>query len=67
MRKVTRKYKGWAIKQDIERSADGLEHIIYRCYTPEEWEYPSNIRLPEWDACSLQEAKDFIDTYNNPA
>ncbi|CUH95858.1 hypothetical protein P22_1944 [Propionispora sp. 2/2-37] len=35
----------------------------YRCYAPEEWKYPPGIRLPEWDACSLQEAIDFIDSY----
>lgn len=63
MRKTTRKYKGWAIKQDIECSGDGVEHIIYRCYTPEELEYPASLRSSEWDACNLQEAKDFIDSY----
>lgn len=64
MRKVKR-HKGWTIYQGIERSADGINHIIYRCYTPDEMEFPSNIRSSEWDAGSLQEATDFIDSYSN--
>lgn len=62
MKKIC-KYKGWTICEGNERSADGINHTIYHCYNPEEMQYPSNIRSSEWDAGSLQEAKDFIDSY----
>ncbi|MDF2499330.1 MAG: hypothetical protein K0Q77_44 [Anaerosporomusa subterranea] len=63
MRKITRKYKGWTIKQDLECSGDGISHDVYRCYTPDEMEYPANMRSSEWDAGSMQEAEVFIDSY----
>lgn len=60
MRKV-RTYKGWTIYQGTEQSADGINHVIYRCYLP--GESPNKLDSSEWDAVNMQEALDFIDSY----
>lgn len=53
-----KKYKGWLI---VSKWEDGEE--IFYCYTPDELEYPANLRSYEWEACGLEEAKSFIDNY----
>lgn len=63
MRKVTRKYKGWTISEGAEQSADGIIHPIFRCYSPEQMSYPKFLRLPDWDACDMTEATEYIDTH----
>lgn len=54
-KKVTTKYKGFGIVQTAENSFD--------IFTPEEMQQPAAFRYIEWEAGSLQEAKDFIDSY----
>ncbi|WP_168121910.1 hypothetical protein [Paenibacillus sp. HB172176] len=52
-------YRGFKIESLID---DG--HEIFRIYTEEEWGYGEGLRSYEWDACTYQEAKDFIDSYD---
>ena len=57
-------HKGWLI---VPRE-DTPGQPVYLCYTPEEAEYPAALRTSaEWEACSLQEARDFIDGYGRVA
>jgi hypothetical protein len=51
-------YKGFKIEEIIE---DG--HDIFRLYTNEEWAYGKGLRSYEWDVCTIEEAKRFIDSY----
>ncbi len=55
---IRKKYKGWLI---VSKWIEGNE--LFYCYTPDELEYPANLRGYEWEACSLKEAIDFIDSY----
>jgi len=48
-------YKGFKIEQVGEDE--------YHVYTGEEWEYGTGFRTAEWEAGSIQEAQDFIDSY----
>jgi hypothetical protein len=52
--KVT-SYKGWKIQQVGEND--------FRVFTADEWSYGEGFRYPEWEAGTIQEAKDFIDCY----
>ncbi|WP_090739336.1 hypothetical protein [Paenibacillus sp. Mc5Re-14] len=52
-------YQGWKIKQ----KKDQYDMDVFLCYTKEEWEYGSGLRQAEWEAGTMQEAKDFIDSY----
>lgn len=54
MKKV-KAYKGFIIAQ----SKDGFFHI----FTKEEWAFGNGCRYPEHEAGTIQEAKDFIDSY----
>lgn len=47
-------YKGFKIKE-VENG--------FNVYTKEEWNMPASMRVVEWVAGTLQEAKDFIDSY----
>jgi hypothetical protein len=54
-----KKHKGWLIVSKIDKET-GME--FFYCYTPDELEYPAALRSYEWEACSLQEALDFINS-----
>jgi hypothetical protein len=49
------KYKGFV----IALKPDGY----YDIYTKEEWSYGHGMRYPEHEAGTIQEARDFIDSY----
>ncbi|MGG1669964.1 MULTISPECIES: hypothetical protein [Paenibacillus] len=53
-------YKGFKIK---ERNDDSTGYPVFDVYTKEEWSYGSGLRSAEWEAGSLKEAKEFIDSY----
>lgn len=55
---MRKRYKGWLIVSKIE---EGTE--TFYCYTPDELDYPANLRTAEWEAGSIQEAQAFIDNY----
>lgn len=57
---MRKKYKGWLIVSKADKET-GLE--FYYCYSPDELEQPACVRQWDWEAGSLQEAKDFIDSY----
>ncbi|KZE65126.1 hypothetical protein AV545_04170 [Paenibacillus jamilae] len=61
MASKVKQYKGFKIHetQDITMGSP-----LFVVYTAEEWAYGKGIRSNEWEACSMQEAKDFIDSYN---
>lgn len=48
-------YKGFKIH---EESA-----TMFKVYTADEWAYGKGFRYPEWEAGTMQEAKEFIDCY----
>lgn len=52
---MLKSYKGFKIKQE----KDGRFYI----YTNDEWSYGKGLRYSEHDACTLEEAKEFIDSY----
>lgn len=54
----TYKYKGWQIKYN----AISGEYLIY---TPDELEQPAEFRQEEAELSSLEDAKSFIDHYND--
>ncbi|MGM1023515.1 MAG: hypothetical protein ACQEXV_24015 [Bacillota bacterium] len=58
-RKVTT-YKGFKIKESTE---DSTGDILFMIYTVEEYSYGEGLRTAEWEAGSLEEAKQFIDSY----
>ncbi|MCY9500048.1 hypothetical protein [Paenibacillus larvae] len=51
----TTTYRGFKIKP-VQQG----EVVIYQVFSAEEWEEP--YRSSEWDACSLLEAKDYINS-----
>ncbi|ARF67321.1 hypothetical protein B7C51_04965 [Paenibacillus larvae subsp. pulvifaciens] len=51
----TRTYRGYKIKP-VQQG----EVVIYKVFSAEEWEEP--YRSSEWDACSLLEVKDYINS-----
>lgn len=53
-------YKGFKIKEGKDEITD---NPIFNIYTEEEWSYGSGLRSSEWEAGSLKEAKEFIDSY----
>lgn len=53
-KKVTT-YKGFKIQQVSENE--------FNVYAKDEWEYGAGLRQIEWEAGTMQEAKDFIDSY----
>ena len=53
-------YKGFKIQ---ERSDFDTGNPIWTVYTAEEWSYSKGYRSPEWDAVTMEEAKQFIDSY----
>lgn len=56
----TTTYKGFKIKEQLDITT---QRPIFMVYTKEEWAYGHGFRFPEWEACSMQEARDFIDNY----
>ena len=50
-------YKGFRIVE--------LPDGRYEIYTKEEWILGKGYRYPEHDTCSIEEAREFIDDYNN--
>lgn len=50
-----RAYKGFKIEEANENT--------FNVYTADEWSMGKGFRYPEWEAGSLQEARDFIDSY----
>ncbi|KTS84452.1 hypothetical protein NS115_03745 [Paenibacillus jamilae] len=55
-----RSYKGFKIKETIE---DSTGDALFMIYTAEEYSYGEGLRTAEWEAGSLEEAKQFIDSY----
>ncbi|KJD42542.1 hypothetical protein [Paenibacillus terrae] len=53
-------YKKFKIKESIDITTG---FPVFEVYTPEEWAYGAGIRSSEWDACSMKEAHEFIDSY----
>lgn len=53
-KKVTT-HKGFKIQQIAENT--------FNVFTPDEWGYGEGCRYPEWEAGTLEEAKQFIDCY----
>lgn len=51
----TTTYRGFKIKP-VQQG----EVVIYQVFSAEEWEQP--YRSSDWDACSLMEAKDYINS-----
>jgi hypothetical protein len=54
----TIRYKGFGIKE--------VNATTFNVYTKDEMEQPAAVRYIEWEAGTLQEARDFIDSYNQP-
>lgn len=59
MSKKVTSYKGFKIQEQEEDN-----HILYVVYTKDEWAYGNGFRSSEWEACSMKEATDFIDSYD---
>ncbi|MCL6459216.1 MAG: hypothetical protein K6T85_14525 [Gorillibacterium sp.] len=55
MRAKVTKYKGFRIQQ--------VSDTVFYVFTEDEWAYGAYARSSEWEACSMKEAKDFIDIY----
>ena len=53
--KKLKQYKGFIVAIDKE----GTHHI----FTKEEWSYGHGCRYPEWEADTLNECLEFIDSY----
>lgn len=53
-------YKGFKIKETVDIDT---QNPLFVVYTKEEWGYGEGFRTYEWEACSMQEARDFIDSY----
>ncbi len=49
------KYKGFVCQEDKEGR--------WQLYTKSEWKQGKGYRYPEHDTCSIEEAKEFIDSY----
>ncbi|EJW14066.1 hypothetical protein M5X05_26865 [Paenibacillus alvei] len=47
-------YKGFKIKEVGDE---------FHVFTKDEWAMPAAVRVVEWEAGTMQEAKDFIDSY----
>ncbi|MFD3260871.1 hypothetical protein ACE3MQ_19945 [Paenibacillus lentus] len=60
MKKRVTTYRGFKIRESIDYITG---KPVFRVYTKEEWAYGSGFRCYEWEACSMQEARDFVDTY----
>ncbi|MEC0136148.1 hypothetical protein P4H94_04500 [Paenibacillus macerans] len=59
--KVT-SYKGFRIKESV----DFITKLpVFKVYTAEEWAYGEGFRCYEWEACSMKEAMDFVDSYES--
>lgn len=52
-------YKGFKVKECL----DGQGNMVFKVYTKDEWGYGEGFRSCEWEACTMQEAHDFIDSY----
>ena len=55
MKKV-KQYKGYVIAKDPHQEDE------FTIFTKDEWAYGENYRIPEWEAQSIQECIDFIDS-----
>lgn len=53
-------YKGFKILEENDQHSDGT---VFNVYTKDEWSYGKGFRMVEWEAGTMQEAKDFIDSY----
>ncbi|WP_188066675.1 hypothetical protein [Brevibacillus brevis] len=58
MRPIT--YKGFKIQEGTDITTGNQ---VFKVYTKEEWAYGEGFRSYEWEACTMQEAKEFIDSY----
>lgn len=58
--KVSMMYKGFKIHEETDITT-GCP--LFMIYSKEEWAYGKGLRSSEWDATSLEEAKQFIDSY----
>lgn len=50
-------YKGYKILEETDTTA---QMPVFKIYTAEEWAYGKGYRSAEWEACSLEEAKEWI-------
>lgn len=57
-KKVTT-YKGFKIVENIDLTGKP----IFKVYTKEDWANVEGVRCYEWEACSMKEATDFVDLY----
>ncbi|MER2061446.1 MAG: hypothetical protein ABS894_00795 [Aerococcus urinaeequi] len=57
--KVTQ-YKGFKIQ---ERPCPDTGAELFSVFTKEEWDYGAGYRCAEWDATTMEEAHQFIDSY----
>ncbi|WP_028559004.1 hypothetical protein [Paenibacillus pinihumi] len=53
-------YKGFKIKESNDTTT---KLPTFKVYTSEEWQYGEGYRLYDWEACSMEEATEFIDSY----
>ncbi|MDR0269610.1 hypothetical protein [Paenibacillus sp.] len=60
MKKKVTTYKGFKIRDDID---DITGKPVFKVYTKEEWAHSAEVRCYEWEACSMKEAADFVDLY----
>ena len=63
MKKI-KTYKGWIIAQfQKENDLENFELNRFYIFTQDEWKHGKGLRSPEWDAGSLKEAEEFINSY----
>lgn len=53
-------YKGFKIQEGTDITTG---NPVFKVYTKEEWSYGEGFRSYEWEAVSMQEAEEFIDSY----
>ncbi|URJ36630.1 hypothetical protein MF625_001049 [Paenibacillus polymyxa] len=59
MKRVTT-YKGFKI---LQRTDHTTQLPVFAVYTKDEWTYGEGFRSYEWEACSMKEAREFVDSY----
>lgn len=62
MKKI-KQFKGFVIAQSNKKEISEGHHSEYVLFKQDEWEYGEGCRYPEWDCESIDEAKDFIENY----
>lgn len=58
MKPTVKQYKGFKILEELDTTA---QMPVFKVYTAVEWAYGKGLREYEWEACSEQEAREFID------